>query len=92
MPLSLDMKEKRVMSDGRRSLRDSPNSKSSCSWLMENDSDVELDRNHLDSTRPVGSENNGLITLKKVLHSPTYVPICRLEIKSDYISYLCHYT
>lgn len=31
MPLSLDMKENRVMSAGRRSLRDSPNSRSSCS-------------------------------------------------------------
>lgn len=31
MPLSMDMKEKRVMSDGRRSLSDSPNSRSSCS-------------------------------------------------------------
>lgn len=58
MPLSVDMKEKRVMSDGRRSLKDSSNSKSSCSWLRENDSDVELDRNHLDRIRPVGSVNS----------------------------------
>lgn len=53
MPLSLDMTEKRVMSDGIRSLGDSPSSKSSCSWLRANGSGKELDRNHLASSRPV---------------------------------------
>lgn len=53
MPLSLDMTEKRVMSDGIRSLGDSPSSKSSGSGLRENCSDMVLDRNHLASTRPV---------------------------------------
>lgn len=49
MPLSLDMIEWRGMSDGSRSVGDSPRSKSSCSWLMEN----EPSRTHFDSSRPV---------------------------------------
>lgn len=53
MPLSLDMTEKRVMSDSIRSLGNSPSSKSSGSWMRENCSDMELDRNHLASSRPV---------------------------------------
>lgn len=53
MPLSLDMMEKRVMSDSIRSLGDSPSSKSSGSGLRENCSVTELDRNHLASSRPV---------------------------------------
>lgn len=53
MPLSSDMMEKRVMSDGIRSPGDSPSSKSSCSGMRGNCSDMELDRNHLASSRPV---------------------------------------
>lgn len=51
MPLSLDMTEKRAMSDSIKSLGDSPSSKSS--GQRENCSDTELDRNHLASSRPV---------------------------------------
>lgn len=56
MPLSLDMTEKRVVSDGAGSLGQSPSSKSSWSWLRENCSDDELARNHLESSRPVRRE------------------------------------
>lgn len=72
MPLSVDMREKRVMSDSRRSLKVSPNSKYSCSWLRENDSDVELDRNHLDRIRPVGSVNSD--TVRRLCRSQTPPP------------------
>lgn len=57
MPLSLDIMEKRVMSHGIISVGDSPSSGSSCSWMMENWSDMELDRNHLATSRPVNSLN-----------------------------------
>lgn len=76
MPLSLDMTEKRVMSDGDGSLGDSPSSKSSCSWLRGNCSDVELDRNHLDSPRPVKVFNihHQHVTLSAIhTHTRTYL-------------------
>lgn len=57
IPLSLDIMEKRVMSHGIMSMGDSPNSGSSCSSMMENCSDMELDRSHLASSRPVNSLN-----------------------------------
>lgn len=53
MPLSSDMMEKRLMSGSVRSLGESPRSKSSCSWLREYCSGMELDRNHLANSRPV---------------------------------------
>lgn len=57
MPLSLDMMEKRIspaaMSEGSRSLGESPSSKSSCSSLMEYCSVKALDRTHLANSRPV---------------------------------------
>lgn len=74
MPLSLDMTEKRVMSDGDGSLGDSPSSKSSCSWLRVNCSDVELDRNHLDSPRPVKVFNiHHLHVTLSATHTRTYL-------------------
>lgn len=74
MPLSLDMTEKRVMSDGDMSLGDSPSSKSSCSWMTANCSDVELDRNHLDSPRPVKVFNihHQHVTLSAI-HTHTHI-------------------
>lgn len=54
MPLSLDMMEKRAMSADIMPQADSSTSKSSWSWLrQEKLSDMELDRNHLKSSRPV---------------------------------------
>jgi len=57
IPLSSDIMEKRVMSDGIGSQGDSPSSKSSCSWPRENCSDMQLDRIHLASSRPVSILN-----------------------------------
>lgn len=58
IPLSSDMMEKRLMSGGVRSLGESPRSKSSCSWLREYCSGMELDRNHLANSRPVNILNS----------------------------------
>lgn len=56
MPLSLDMTEKRLMSEGEGSQGHSPSSGSSCSWRRGKGSDSELDRNHLASSRPADAE------------------------------------